>query len=176
MNALSLRPDGTVFDYFGGLADLDARCIRFVGDPAERIREDYLRILRFYRFAAIFGIAAGDPASRAACSAQAGRIETLSRERVGQEFLKALTAPFACEAVEAMASDGVLEAIAKTAWNPARFQRLTALEAALDPAARCVPPARGADRRPCPGRFGRPVPTSVPQTGGPFAGHSSTCA
>ena len=41
MNALSLRPDGTVFDYFGGLADLDARCIRFVGDPAERIREDY---------------------------------------------------------------------------------------------------------------------------------------
>ena len=132
MNALSLRPDGTVFDYFGGLADLDARCIRFVGDPAERIREDYLRILRFYRFAAIFGIAAGDPASRAACSAQAGRIETLSRERVGQEFLKTLTAPFACEAVEAMASDGILEAIAKTAWNPARFRRLTALEAALD--------------------------------------------
>ena len=132
MNALSLRPDGTVFDYFGGLADLDARCIRFVGVPAERIREDYLRILRFYRFVAIFGIAAGDPASRAACTAHAGRIGKLSRERVGQEFLKTLTAPFAGEAVDAMAADGILEAVAETAWNPARFRRLTELEAALD--------------------------------------------
>ena len=132
INALSLRPDGAVFDYFGGLADLDAPCIRFVGDPHERIREDHLRILRFYRFAAGFGIAAGDPASRAACSAEAGRIETLSRERVGQEFLKTLAAPFAAEAVEAMASDGILEAVADTAWSPARFRSMAALELALD--------------------------------------------
>lgn len=132
MNALSLRPDGAVFDYFGGLADLDVPCIRFVGDPHERIREDHLRILRFYRFAARFGIAAGDPASRAACSAEAGRIETLSRERVGQEFLKTLAAPLAGEAVEAMASDGILDAVADTAWSPARFRSMAALEAALD--------------------------------------------
>jgi len=132
MNALSLRPDGAVFDYFGGLADLDPPCIRFVGDPHERIREDHLRILRFYRFAAGFGIAAGDPASRAACTAEAGRIETLSRERVGQEFLKTLAAPLAAEAVEAMASDGILAAVAKTAWNPARFRRMAALETVLD--------------------------------------------
>ncbi len=132
MNALSLRPDGAVFDYFDGLADLEARCIRFVGDPVERIQEDYLRILRFYRFAAIFGIAAGDPASRAACSVHAGRIGKLSRERVGQEFLKTLTAPFAGEAVDALAADGILEAVAETAWNPARFRRFAALESALD--------------------------------------------
>ena len=131
INALSLRPDGAVFDYFGGLADLAAPRIRFVGDPHERIREDHLRILRFYRFAAGFGMAAGDPASRAACSAEAGRIETLSRERVGQEFLKTLAGPFAAEAVEAMASDGILEAVADTAWSPARFRSMAALEAAL---------------------------------------------
>ena len=132
MNALSLRPDGAVFDYFGGLADLDPPCIRFVGDPHERIREDHLRILRFYRFAARFGIAAGDPAGRAACSAHAGRIGKLSRERVGQEFLKTLIAPFAGEAVEAMASDGILDAVADTPWSPARFRRMAALESALD--------------------------------------------
>ena len=132
INALSLRPDGVVFDYFGGLADLDPPCIRFVGDPRERIREDHLRILRFYRFAAVFGIAAGDPASRAACTAEAGRIETLSRERVGQEFLKTLTAPSAGEAVEAMASDGILAAVADTAWSPSRFRSMAALEPALD--------------------------------------------
>lgn len=131
INALSLRPDGAVFDYFGGLADLDAPCIRFVGDPHERIREDHLRILRFYRFAAGFGMAAGDPASRAACSAEAARIDALSRERVGQEVLKTLAEPFAAEAVEAMASDGILEAVADTAWIPARFRSMAALEAAL---------------------------------------------
>ncbi len=131
INALSLRPDGSVFDYFGGLADLAAPRIRFVGDPEERIREDYLRILRFYRFAARFGIAAGDPASRAACTAHAGRIGKLSRERVGQEFLKTLTAPLAGEAVEAMAADGILAAVADTAWEPARFRRMAALEAEL---------------------------------------------
>ena len=132
MNALSLRPDGAVFDYFGGLADLDPPCIRFVGDPHERIREDHLRILRFYRFAARFGIAAGDPAGRATCSAEAGRIGKLSRERVGQEFLKTLAGPLAGEAVEAMASDGILAAVADTVWNPAHFRRMAALEAALD--------------------------------------------
>ena len=131
MNALSLRPDGAVFDYFGGLADLEARRIRFVGDPHERIREDHLRILRFYRFAAGFGIAAGDPAGRAACAAGAGRIESLSRERVGQEFLKTLAAPFAAEAIEAMASDGILATVADAVWNPARFRRMAALEAEL---------------------------------------------
>ncbi len=131
INALSLRPDGAVFDYFGGLADLEAPCIRFVGDPHERIREDHLRILRFYRFSARFGIGAGDPAGRAACAAEAGRIETLSRERVGQEFLKTLTAPLAGEAVEAMASDGILAAVAAVAWDPARFRRMAALEAEL---------------------------------------------
>ena len=132
MNALSLRPDGAVFDHFGGLADLEARRIRFVGDPVERIREDYLRILRFYRFAAQFGIAAGDPASRAACSAHASRIGELSRERVGQEFLKTLAAPFAGDAADAMAADGILDAVAAVAWNPARLRRMAALELELD--------------------------------------------
>lgn len=132
INALSLRPDGAVFDYFGGLADLAARRIRFVGDPVARIREDYLRILRFYRFVAHFGIAAGDPASRAACAGRAGRLETLSRERVGQEFIKTLVAPFAAEAVDAMVEDGILAAVADTLWSPPRFRSMAALESALD--------------------------------------------
>ncbi len=156
VNALSLRPDGAVFDYFGGLADLAAPRIRFVGDPVERIREDYLRILRFYRFAARFGIAAGDPASRAACSAEAARIGTLSRERVGQEFLKTLAGPFAADAVDAMAADGILAAVAAVAWNPARLRRMAALEAELalppDPVRRLAAPIGDAGRADAVGR------------------------
>ena len=67
INALSVSPDGTVHDYVGGLADLEARRVRFIGDAATRIAEDYLRILRFFRFHAAYGQGALDPASLHAC-------------------------------------------------------------------------------------------------------------
>ena len=69
INALSGTPDGRVFDYFGGLADLRAGRVRFVGDPRQRIREDYLRLLRFFRFHAYYGRGAPDPEGLAAAEA-----------------------------------------------------------------------------------------------------------
>lgn len=110
MNALYARPDGTLVDPLGGLGDLRARRVRFVGDPATRIAEDYLRVLRFFRFHAWFGDpAAGlDPAGLAACAAGAAGLDMLSRERVGSEVARLLAAPDPAPAVAAMAASGVL--------------------------------------------------------------------
>ncbi|QCO55827.1 CCA tRNA nucleotidyltransferase [Pseudorhodobacter turbinis] len=112
MNALYARIDGTVVDPLGGLPDLQARRVRFVGDATLRITEDYLRILRFFRFFAWYG----DPAlgldaeGLAACAANSAGIETLSRERVGAELCKLLSAPDPSLAVASMAQSGVLAA------------------------------------------------------------------
>ena len=113
MNALYARPDGTLVDPLGGLPDLMARRLRFVGDPAIRIREDYLRILRFFRFHAWYGDpAAGvDAEGLAACAAGIEGLAGLSRERVGAEFRKLLAAPDPAPAVASMAHAGVLTAL-----------------------------------------------------------------
>ncbi|MEZ5911107.1 MAG: CCA tRNA nucleotidyltransferase [Paracoccaceae bacterium] len=110
MNAIYAEPDGTVRDPLGGLNDLRARRVRFVGDPAERIAEDYLRILRFFRFHARYGDAdAGiDPDGLAACAELSAGIETLSRERIGHEMRKLLAARDPGPSVAAMAATGVL--------------------------------------------------------------------
>ncbi|MFZ1470942.1 MAG: CCA tRNA nucleotidyltransferase [Paracoccaceae bacterium] len=110
MNALYVRPDGTLIDPLGGLPDLQARRVRFVGDAETRIREDYLRILRFFRFHAWYGDAdAGlDADSLAACAALSAGIETLSRERLGAEMRKLLAAVDPAPSVAAMAQAGVL--------------------------------------------------------------------
>lgn len=108
LNALYLDPDGTVYDPVGtGLADARAGRIRFVGDPATRIREDVLRILRFFRFWARFGREALDPAGLAACTALADRIPGLSGERVWSELARLLVARRAAEALGAMGRAGV---------------------------------------------------------------------
>ena len=103
INAIFLDPDGTVHDPVGGLADLRARRVRFVGDPATRIAEDVLRILRYYRFEARFGTGLGDLPARAACRAMAHLLPNLSAERVAQELVKLLETldPVAC-----LADDG----------------------------------------------------------------------
>src|SRR3546814_17862460 len=88
MNAMSCRPDGTVFDPFGGLSDLRAGRVRFVGDARQRIREDVLRLLRFFRFFAHFGSPPPDPQALAACRELAPLLPTLSAERVRQELLR----------------------------------------------------------------------------------------
>lgn len=112
MNALYAQADGVVVDPLGGLPDLLARRVRFVGDADARITEDYLRILRFFRFFAWYGDPAQgvDAEGLAACAAHSAGIGTLSRERVGAEFRKLLSAPDPSMAVAAMANSGVLAA------------------------------------------------------------------
>jgi tRNA nucleotidyltransferase/poly(A) polymerase len=106
MNALSITADGVVHDYVDGLADLEARRVRFIGDPARRIAEDYLRILRFFRFQASYAHGAPDPAGLAACIAARDGLRSLSRERVRAELMKLLAARFAVETVAVMADAG----------------------------------------------------------------------
>lgn len=93
MNALYADPEGRVFDPLGGMDDLTARRVRFIGDPNERIREDALRILRFFRFHAQLGVRDLDPESLAACRTHLQLIAALSGERVRDEVFKLLVAP-----------------------------------------------------------------------------------
>ena len=110
MNALYAAPDGTLVDPLGGLPDLRARLVRFVGDPSARIREDYLRILRFFRFHAWYGDPTGgiDPDAVDACARHADGLDRLSAERIGAEMKKLLAAPDPAPALAAMAAAGVL--------------------------------------------------------------------
>ncbi|MBV0891854.1 CCA tRNA nucleotidyltransferase [Paracoccus sp. Z118] len=127
INALYARPDGSVIDPVGGLPDLAARRLRFVGNPDARITEDYLRILRFFRFHARYGRkGAADPAALAACARHKAGLSGISRERIGAEMRKLLAAPDPVEAVELMARTGVLAQI----LPGARSEGLAALIAA----------------------------------------------
>lgn len=108
INALYADPlTGAVDDWFGGLADLKAGRVRFIGDAATRIAEDHLRILRFYRFAARFGRGALDPASHAAVIAARQSLKSLSRERIADELTKILALPDPRAIVGQMAADGM---------------------------------------------------------------------
>ncbi|HZT52254.1 MAG TPA: CCA tRNA nucleotidyltransferase [Stellaceae bacterium] len=133
MNALSLDPRGGLYDYVGGLADLRAGRVRFVGDPATRIREDVLRLLRYYRFVAHYGRGTGDRAARAACRDAVPLLSTLSVERVAAEILKLLAAPNPLPALRMMRADGVLAALLPEAGGLAPLGRLIALEPQPDP-------------------------------------------
>ena len=110
MNALYARPSGEVIDPLGGMVDLRARRVRFVGDAEQRIREDYLRILRFFRFHAIYGdpTAGLDADGLAACAGLADGIATLSGERIGAEMRKLLAAANPAPAVASMVQAGIL--------------------------------------------------------------------
>ncbi len=113
MNALYAAPDGTVADPLGGLPDLHARRIRFIEDADTRIKEDYLRILRFFRFNAWYGDPAdgSDADSLAACAANVEGLQSLSVERVTSELLKLLSAPNPAPAMASMAATGALAQI-----------------------------------------------------------------
>ena len=111
MNALYADPaTGEIFDYFGGLDDLAARRVRFIGDPLQRIAEDHLRILRFFRFHARFGTTI-DEAGLAACTTRANDLMALSRERVASEVLKLLVATNAVPVVALMVERGIFRAV-----------------------------------------------------------------
>jgi len=109
MNALSISADGVVHDYVDGLADLEAHRVRFIGDPARRIAEDYLRILRFFRFQASYAHGAPDPAGLHACIVARDGLRNLSRERVRAELMKLLVAPYAVATLVVMAEAGFAE-------------------------------------------------------------------
>lgn len=149
MNALYADARGQVIDPLGGLPDLASRRVRFVGDPAQRIREDYLRILRFFRFHAHYGdpMQGIDAEGLAACAELADGIETLSRERIGAEMRKLFAAPDPAPAVAAMAQTGILahalpgadpRALAPLihleSGQPIRWQRRLAAVGGQDPA------------------------------------------
>ncbi|HEU5482921.1 MAG TPA: CCA tRNA nucleotidyltransferase, partial [Sphingomicrobium sp.] len=112
INALMADPaTGEVFDYFGGLDDLEERHVRFIGDPFERIAEDHLRILRFFRFHARFGRGVPDSAALRACTERANDLMALSRERIADELLKLLAVDDPSPTVRAMLDCDVLKPV-----------------------------------------------------------------
>jgi poly(A) polymerase len=130
INALSLSPDGVVHDYVGGLADLKVRRVRFIGEAATRIAEDYLRILRFFRFHAFYGQGHPDAEGlHAAIMARAG-LAQLSRERVRMELLKLLLAPRAVPALVVMAETGLLGPVLGGVAYLSSFANMAKVEAA----------------------------------------------
>lgn len=131
INALSATADGKVYDLVGGLADLVARKVRFIGDPQQRIAEDYLRILRFFRFYAHFGLGAPDPAGLAACIRGRAGLGSLSRERVRMELLKLLVGARATPALAVMTEAGILGAVLGGVPYVASFENMAKVEAAL---------------------------------------------
>jgi poly(A) polymerase/tRNA nucleotidyltransferase (CCA-adding enzyme) len=132
INAMSLTRSGEVFDYFGGIADLHAGIVRFVGDPAVRIAEDYLRILRYFRFLARYGLGTADPAALAAIRAGVPGLDRLSVERVWSELVRILSTPDPRAAVHLMAQLGVLAAVLPEGADPDRFAWLVAADAPAD--------------------------------------------
>lgn len=128
INALYADPaSGAVFDYFGGLADLAAARVRFIGDPRQRIAEDHLRILRFFRFLARFGDAP-DADGLAACAARANDLMALSRERIADELLKLLVAARAPAIVALMIDHGIFAPVLPEITSADRLTRVAMIE------------------------------------------------
>jgi poly(A) polymerase len=129
INALSADPaTGELFDYFGGLEDLATRHIRFIGDPLQRIAEDHLRILRFFRFHARFGSGKPDAAALAACAARANDLMALSRERIADELLKLLAVADPVSTVRIMLQHNILRPVLPEVGNLKELEALIAAE------------------------------------------------
>lgn len=128
INALSLSSDGTIHDYVGGLADLRAHRVVFIGDPATRIREDYLRILRFFRFHAEYGAGPLDGRGFAAAVRERAGLAVLSRERIRVEFLKLLRARRAVEVMAELSHAGFAQAVLGGVAETGRLARVEAFE------------------------------------------------
>ncbi|MGD9846173.1 MAG: CCA tRNA nucleotidyltransferase [Variibacter sp.] len=131
MNALSLSPDGRIHDPVSGLPDLEARRVRFIGEADARIREDYLRILRFFRFYAAYGAGAPDAEGLRATIRHRAGLAQLSRERTRMELMKLVVAPRAAGTLTVMADAGILDRVLSAAPLVAHLQRMDALEKAL---------------------------------------------
>ena len=131
MNAIYADETGLLYDYAFGVPDLLTHRVRFIGEPAERIREDYLRILRFFRFHAWYGRGDPDAAGLAAASALKSGLSRLSAERIAQELLKLFEAPDPRPALGAMQTAGILTAVFPEAEELARLGRLMTAETAM---------------------------------------------
>jgi len=131
MNALYASADGEIFDYVGGLADLRARRVRFVGDARTRIREDYLRILRLFRFHAWYGKGELDGQAFAATGQEKSGLKLLSGERVQKELLRLLQAKNPVPSLTAMRRASILAEILPADLQLQRIGRLVEIEMAL---------------------------------------------
>jgi poly(A) polymerase len=131
INALSVTAHGIVHDYVGGLDDIAARRVRFIGEPQRRIEEDYLRILRFFRFHAHFGAGAPDAAGVQACIRARAGLDTLSLERVRMEVLKLLAAARATPTLAVMAESGLLGVVLGGVAYLASLENTIKVDAAL---------------------------------------------
>jgi poly(A) polymerase len=133
INAMSMAADGRLWDYFGGEADLAAGLVRFVGDPATRLAEDYLRALRFFRFQARYGRGEPDAAALAAIGAAVPGLARLSVERIWMELKRLLEAPDPSAAVLMMEATGVLQAVLPECHRPTVLLALLQVGAPPDP-------------------------------------------
>ncbi len=130
MNALFLGPDGALYDPIGGIGDLKSGRVRFVGEPRQRIAEDMLRLLRYFRFFAHYEQGDPDPDALDACQELASGLASLSGERIGAEILRLLEAPDPAPTLELMAARGVLgHVLAEAQTRTKTFPRLRALAA-----------------------------------------------
>jgi poly(A) polymerase len=133
MNALYADPDGTVHDPLGGYGDLQAGRVRFIGDAHQRIREDYLRILRFFRFGAQYGDArTPDAEGLVAAAVEKAGLSLLSGERIRSELLLLLAAPGAVPALRRMRDHGLIAPLLGVAGNVELVERVVAIEQALN--------------------------------------------
>jgi len=140
INAIYADPySGELFDYFGGLDDLKSRTVRFIGEPLQRIAEDHLRILRYFRFHARYGHDDPDPKALAACVARANDLMALSRERIADELLKLLALPDPTPTVRLMHERGLFNPVVPEIGD---VDRLAALIDAEDEAGIAPDPIR----------------------------------
>ena len=129
INALSANPDtGEVYDYFGGREDLTAGHVRFIGQPLQRIAEDHLRILRFFRFYGRFGKGTPDAAAYDACADRANDLMSLSRERIASELLKLLSYAMPTAAVRLMLARDILKPVLPEIMSADRLDSLVSRE------------------------------------------------
>ncbi len=131
LNALYAGADGTLFDPLGGYPDLVAGRVRFIGDPVQRINEDYLRILRFFRVNAFYGRGPFDAEGLSACVRERAGLRLLSAERVAAELKRLVVAPRAAEAVSVLFTHGLVCDILGSVPRLPRFERLMKVEEAL---------------------------------------------
>jgi poly(A) polymerase len=130
INALSLTRDGVVHDYVGGLADIAVRRVRFIGQAGARIAEDYLRVLRFFRFHAAYGVGPPDPEGLQACIDARDKLDRLSRERVRMELMKLLIAAHMVPTLAVMAEASLLGPVLGGVPYLAAVANMTKVEAA----------------------------------------------
>ena len=131
INALYCGPDGEVFDPLSAYPDLEQRRVRFIGDARERIREDYLRILRFFRFTADYAEGPADAEGLAACIAERDGLAMLSGERIRQEILRLLVARRGVQLVHVLQGYGLVTYVLPAAPRPTLLDRLATIETQL---------------------------------------------